>query len=330
MAVRTRVHVLGGSGIILGSTALLVLIGCAPAMAPPLTSTPSGDAPTTDAPSPRPSQQHSVTPLPSAPRPRPTRTTRAASPALVALASLTVKGRAAMSGYSRDLFGEPWTDVDGNGCDTRDDILGRDVSDARMQSGSDCVVESGRLEDPYLGHPIPFQRGYDDLVDIDHVVALGNAWATGAFRWDASKRLALANDPAGLLAVDASSNRQKGDGDAATWLPHNKAFRCGYVARQVSIKGAYGLWVTPPERAAIARVLSGCPGETLPPVRPLRHPTVAAAPRRPSSTSGTGGAGSVYYDNCDAARAAGAAPVHRGDPGYSSNLDRDGDGVGCE
>jgi hypothetical protein len=42
------------------------------------------------------------------------------------------------------------------------------------------------------------------------------------------------------------------------------------------------------------------------------------------------GGGSVYYANCAAARAAGAAPLYRGEPGYRSGLDRDGDGVACE
>jgi len=148
------------------------------------------------------------------------------------------------------------------------------------------------------------------------VVALGNAWATGAFRWDASKRVEFANDPANLLAVDASANRQKGDADSATWLPRNKAFRCEYVARQISTKATYGLWVTPPERDAMTRVLAGCPGEEV----PAQDPTPVRA--RPGVH--------VPFASCDAARAAGAAPVHRGEPGYSRRLDRDGDGTGCE
>ncbi len=234
-----------------------------------------------------------------------------------------------MTGYDRDLFGTPWSDVDDNGCDTRDDVLARDLARPRYEPGSGCVLATGRLPNPYTGRALPFARGAGDLVDIDHVVSLGNAWVTGAFRWDAAKRLQLANDPANLLAVDASSNRQKGDGDAATWLPPNKPFRCEYVARQVSVKAAYGLWVTPPERDAIARVLATCPGQTVPDGQSVSRPRVAAKPtvtRQPSS----GGGSSTYFENCDAARAAGAAPVHRGDPGYSRQLDRDGDGTGCE
>ena len=252
----------------------------------------------------------------AAPTPTPTPTPTRRPEAL--LAQLPVKGRAAMTGYSRELFGDPWTDTDGNGCDTRDDVLARDLVHVHHESGSPCMVASGVLLDPYTATTIPFTRGDGDQVDIDHVVALGNAWVTGAFRWTAGRRLQLANDPANLLAVDASANRQKGDGDAATWLPRNKSYRCTYVARQIGVKAAYGLWVTPPERDAMQRVLSRCSDEPTP-----AESTMPAQPSRPAGSS-------TQFANCDAARAAGAAPVHAGDPGYSRRLDRDGDGTGCE
>jgi hypothetical protein len=147
-----------------------------------------------------------------------------------------------------------------------------------------------------------------------------------------------------LLAVQASANRQKGDGDAATWLPANKAYRCGYVARQVSVKAKYRLWVTAPERAAMQRVLSSCPGQSLVArssarllvpfavAHPSRQREAGRHDRGVGAARGAAGSGSgaVYYENCDAASAAGAAPVLRGDPGYGSHLDRDGDGSGCE
>jgi hypothetical protein len=213
-------------------------------------------------------------------------------PAETVLATLPVKGRAPMTGYTREQFGQAWADVDHNGCDTRDDVLTRDLTDRSNERGDTCVVESGTI---------------------------GDAWATGAFRWDAGKREALANDPFNLLAVDASANRQKGDGDAATWLPHNKGFRCDYVARQVGVKAKYGLWTTPAEHDAMQRVLDGCPGERVPTGSGQR---VVVPARQPSRTE--------PFANCAAARAAGAAPVHRGDPGYGPRLDGDGDGVACE
>jgi hypothetical protein len=183
--------------------------------------------------------------------------------ALAAAESLTVKGRAPRTGYDREKFGTAWADTDSNGCDTRDDILKRDLKEVRF-TGGDCKVSYGVLEpDPYSGKEVTYRRGRSQ-VDIDHVVALSDAWQKGAKYWDAGKRIALANDPLNLIAVDASTNRGKGDGDTATWLPPNKGYRCVYVAAQVAVKKKYGLWVTAAEQAAMEKVLSGCPGQRLP------------------------------------------------------------------
>ncbi|MFD4508761.1 HNH endonuclease family protein [Streptomyces sp. NPDC058457] len=183
--------------------------------------------------------------------------------ALTAADSLTVKGRAPKTGYSREKFGSAWADTDSNSCDTRDDILRRDLKEVKFTDG-DCKVSSGVLEpDPYSGKEITYKRGRS-LVDIDHLVALSDAWQTGAKYWDASKRIALANDPLNLLAVDASANRGKGDGDTATWLPPDKSYRCTYVAAQVAVKKKYGLWVTAAEKAAMKKVLTTCAGQELP------------------------------------------------------------------
>jgi hypothetical protein len=276
--------------------------------------------------------------------PDPSPTTRsAAGTALATLETLAVKGRAPMTAYDRDAFGQAWLDTDRNGCDTRNDTLTRHLEDRAYETGTrGCVVSSGLLHDAYTGTAIRFVKGDGFLVDIDHVVPLGNAWATGAQRWPAKKRAALANDPLNLLPVDAAANRQKGDGDAATWLPPNKGYRCEYVARQVSVKAKYGLWVTPAEAGAISHVLSACPGHLLPrdSGAPTTAPVDVGTPRtRPAAgqpvTRGTGhsprgGSASVHFVNCDAARAAGAAPVHVRDAGYGRHLDRDGDGSGCE
>ncbi|MCX4906144.1 HNH endonuclease family protein [Streptomyces sp. NBC_00878] len=184
--------------------------------------------------------------------------------ALTAVDELTVKGRAPKTGYDRDKFGSPWADTDSNGCDTRDDVLKRDLKEVKFSDG-DCEVRSGTLDpDPYTNEDVTFVRGGRSEVDIDHLVALSDAWVKGAQKWDASKRIALANDPLNLLAVDAGRNRSKGDGDTATWLPPYKAYRCTYVARQVAVKKKYGLWVTAAEKDAMKRVLSGCPGQQLP------------------------------------------------------------------
>ena len=177
------------------------------------------------------------------------------------LDSLTVKGRAPKTGYTRAQFGQTWADVNRNGCDTRNDILKRDLTDVVFREGTrNCVVESGTLIDPYTGATINFIKGEKSSmeVQIDHVVALSNAWQTGAFKLSLERRTEFANDPENLLAVQGRLNSQKGDGDAATWLPPLKKYRCTYVSKQISIKAKYNLWVTTPEKAAMKNILAKC------------------------------------------------------------------------
>jgi len=176
------------------------------------------------------------------------------------LAGLDVKGRAPRTGYERAAFGPAWADVDRNGCDTRNDVLARDLTDLTFRPGThDCVVLSGTLADPYTGATIAFERGPESAdVQIDHLVPLSDAWQKGAQQWTAEQRLAFANDPANLLAVDGPANGSKGDGDAATWLPPATGFRCVYAVRQIRVKAAYGLWVTRAEQEALDRQLDRC------------------------------------------------------------------------
>src|SRR5690625_1693048 len=193
--------------------------------------------------------------------------TPAVDSALAVAQTLTVKERAPKTGYSRDEFGPAWKDTDGNGCDQRNDILNRDLTNIMHKPGTGgCVVLAGTLKDPFSDKTINFERGQktSHKVQIDHVVALSDAWQKGAQQWDASKRVRFANDPLNLLAVDGPLNAQKGDGDAATWLPPNKAFRCQYVARLVGVKHSYSLWVTQAEQDAMVRVLNLCLDEPVP------------------------------------------------------------------
>ncbi|WP_051297627.1 GmrSD restriction endonuclease domain-containing protein [Brevibacterium album] len=319
--------------------------------------------------------------------------------ALEMLRGLDVKGRAPKTGYDREAFG--WRDdVDHNGCDTRNDVLRRDL--ARIELAPDgCVVLGGSLTSDYTGDTFDFIRGDGNNIDIDHIVALSNAWQTGAQQLDDTELVALANDPLNLIAVESSLNRQKGDADAATWLPPRRDYRCEYVARQVRVKHDYELWVTPAEFDAIEGLLLDC-GEAAydeDEAWPAAHDgdldpetssragdetgtsssgggtgrTGAGTSGERTGTAGSGSAGSGSsgsgssgtgssgssgsgggsgsgssgtrsegtaggsardaggaFENCTAAREAGAAPVHRGDPGYGPHLDRDGDGVGCE
>jgi len=182
--------------------------------------------------------------------------------AFQALGELEVKGRAPKTGYTRAQFGDGWAEI--KGCDTRNTILARDLTDVRINEK--CQVVSGILNDPYTGKSIQFQRGEgtSDDVQIDHIVALSDAWQKGAQQLTAARREELANDPLELLAVEGAANQQKSDSDAASWLPSQEAFRCQYVARQVAVKKKYTLWVTAAEKDAIIRILATCPGQSIP------------------------------------------------------------------
>ena len=256
--------------------------------------------------------------------------------ALRALSGLRTGSWLSHDGYARSQFGKAWIDVDSNGCGTRDDILSRDLR--RVTKSGWCIVTSGVLSDPYTAQTIYFVRGGASEVDIDHVVALSNAWETGAARWPYAKRVALANDPANLLAVDSSANRQKGDADASEWLPRS-AYQCSYVARQVMVKRKYGLFVTAGEKSAMKRVLSRCPSAGLPSAG--SQPTLAANAGSPPIGAGGTSGGSVIppphsgvdprYSTCKAAKAAGYGPYLRGrDVEYGWYRDGDSDGVVCE
>lgn len=184
-----------------------------------------------------------------------------------------------MTGYSRNQFGQTWADQDHNGCDTRNDTLRRDLTEVVVKPGTHgCVVLRGILTDPYTEAAINFLRGEatSEQVQIDHIVALADAWQKGAQQWSAAQRQSFANDPLELLAVDGATNQAKGAGDAATWLPPATSYRCTYIARQIAVKARYALWVTPAEHDAMLRVLSTCPDQAL--------PTALSSRRRPAES----------------------------------------------
>ena len=197
---------------------------------------------------------------------------RAHGPAVTLLMTLAVRSEeeggseSVDASYSRDAFRYQQIDADGNGCMIRDDILARDLTHIQFSKQKRCQVESGNLEDPYTGKTIAFQRGQatSSLVQIDHVVALHDAWNSGAKNWPVSKRTRFGNDPFNLLAVEGKANQNKSDKHAGKWLPSNKAYQCGYVARQIAIKAKYGLSVTAKEKQGMLRTLHYCPGQPLP------------------------------------------------------------------
>jgi Protein of unknown function (DUF1524) len=180
------------------------------------------------------------------------------------LAALPVKGWDRQTDFSRYRFGEPWSDdvnveFGHNGCNTRDDILRRDLTQLVVRPGT-CYAQSGVLIDPYTGESIAFVRGPDssEAIQIDHVVSLSDAWYKGARDWDEQRRRDFANDPRNLLAVGAKANFDKAFRDANAWLPPNPAFRCEFVARQIAVKAAYRLWLSANEKHAMAAVLDHC------------------------------------------------------------------------
>jgi hypothetical protein len=183
--------------------------------------------------------------------------------AIQELEKLTVRERASRDGYARDEFGSGWAKW--LTCNTRQKILNRDLHDINLDDDN-CKVLSGVLDDPYTGNVINFTYGTttSSAVQIDHVVALSNAWQTGARDWEKSKRVQLANDDLELLAVDGPANMKKSDSDAADWLPPNRDFRCQYVARQIAVKIKYELWVIQAEHDAMAKVLETCPNQQMP------------------------------------------------------------------
>lgn len=350
-----RPRILGRvAAIVAGAVAFAIVVsGC---QSTPLPITPAGDSSTpaliTPAGDTSPSRSAQVTPT------TPDVALVQTGTALAQLATLAIKGRAPKTGYSRAQFGAAWTDNNSaagghNGCDTRNDILRRDLVDITLKPNSNsCTVLAGTLQDPYTAKSISFTRGVatSSEVQIDHVVALSDAWQKGAQQLSPAQRIDLANDPLELLAVDGRTNQAKGDGDAATWLPPNKSFRCTYVARQVAVKARYQLWVTQAEHDAIARILAGCPSEPAAggplPDKPAPGATSSSVPapaastrtptpspiqtRAPAPAALVPTDADTYYANCSAVRAAGQAPLHRGEPGYRAGLDRDNDGVACE
>lgn len=255
--------------IMTGISAATAPVAAGPAPAASETSAPVG-TPSVD-PTPR-------TPTPTAPKsPSPTRTPTRAEPtakpgtALALLRELTVKGLAPKSGYDRDEYGQRWKDIDRNGCGQRDDVLRRDLEViATKRDTGGCVVISGALTDPYSGVVMSFEKGQTDMVEIDHVVSLADAWQKGAQRWTRTKREKFANSFLNLRAITESSNASKRGDDAAAWLPAIN--QCTYVAWQIAVKHEFELWVTVAERDAMSRVLTGCEDEKPPALKVITPP----------------------------------------------------------
>lgn len=195
--------------------------------------------------------------------PSPPATTQLQARAAAALlATVPTKGRAPKTGYSRSQFGSGWASV--HGCDMRNRILARDLSEVQYRPGRHrCVVVSGVLDDPYTGKRISFVRGNTTsrAVQVDHRYPLVLAWQQGAQQWPQQRREAFANDADNLVAVDGSANAAKGGSGPGSWLPPNKAYRCTYVIRFVEVTAKWDLSVNPGDRAQTERILNRCAGD---------------------------------------------------------------------
>ena len=220
-------------------------------------------------------------------------------PAAELLATLVERTSTPEPTFNRAEFGQAWADVDRNGCDTRNDVLRRDLISVQVKPGTQgCAVSSGTLMDKYSAAAVAFESGTETAIQVDHVVALRNAWQSGAAAWSADERVAFANDPLNLLATTHEMNSLKGERDAGGWLPPNSAFVCEYVARQVAVKAKYRLTVATAEAETSANILRGCPGQALPVLVPIAlmpdavMPTATPAPSpaaSPLPLSGVGG-----------------------------------------
>jgi hypothetical protein len=164
--------------------------------------------------------------------------------------------------YDRNEFGGGWLDTDRNGCDSRNDVLARDLHDVVFKAGTqDCVVLRGVLDDPYTGQRIDFQRGdkTSEEVQIDHVVPLSWAWAAGADGWDQALREEFANDPDNLLAVDGPTNSAKSDSGPSEWVPPSLDYDCAYATRFTAVLTEYRLPVGDADREALLELAASCP-----------------------------------------------------------------------
>lgn len=240
------------------------------------------------------------------------------------------------SGYRRDHF-KHWT---GGSCDTRKRVLSREN---RKSIGSSCDAHDGVWYSPYDSVKTTDPSSFD----IDHVVPLAEAWRSGASRWTSSRREAFANDlhPYSLIAVTASSNRQKGDRDPTLWLPGNRSFVCSYVARWIAVKFRWRLSVDRAEKATLSSVTGSCPNRklkltrkvpvtgkpTIIPSAPASKSTQRPKPRGKKAGKGKQGGSDPIFGTCAEAKANGFGPYQRGrDPEYDHYIDRDNDGIACE
>jgi hypothetical protein len=255
---------------LLCTTALAIALGGGLAGCKDVTSSTDGDSSRSAAPN-APAgtaDGHAVSPLdnPDGTKPGLAAITSAAdkAKARTLIAKVATKGRGPKTGYDRDKFGYAWMDsapgdipFAHNGCDSRNDLLKRDGENVRFRDGSDCVVVSMTLHDPYTGKTIDWTKAHATKVQIDHVMPLSYDWQMGAAHWPKGKREDIANDPLNLIPVDGPTNGAKSDSGPASWLPPDKQVRCSYAVRVAQVSLKYALPVTPADKEMMLRQCGG-------------------------------------------------------------------------
>ena len=260
------------------------------------------------------------------------------------IASLRVAPENDPGTYDRELFAYPDGGTDSRGCNTRSRVLERDSTPPAQVDFPGCKILAGRWVDSYTG--TTYENPAE--VSIDHLVALKEAYSSGASSWSPATMVAFANDVervGALRVIGGSGNASKGEKDPAEWKPPLQAAWPDYARSWAGTKVAYGLTADQAEVDALRAMLVAPPPPTPATAAPATTPAATSAPAttqpvattrapattRPATTRPPASTPTaVYYPNCAAARAAGAAPLRRGEPGYSQSLDRDNDGVACE
>ena len=232
-------------------------------------------------------------------------------------------------GYQRNFF-TLWIDSDHDGCNTREEVLIAEAASTPSRNSA-CTLTGGKWFSAYDGQVFTSASS----LDIDHMVPLEEAWASGAYKWTSATRTAYANDlgyPRSLIAVSAGSNRSKGSDDPWLWMPTRTSYRCQYIDDWVAIKYRWNLAVDTREKQDLVTKLRSCTGRTMV-MKPLRATVrMGSSPAGSSSGSSSSNTGTdPRFSSCANAKAAGYGPYFRGrDAEYSWYRDGDSDGIVCE
>ncbi len=154
--------------------------------------------------------------------------------------------------YDRTFFGHGWTK---DGCKTtRVEVLIEESSTGVVFDSTGCNVILGLWYDKY-NDTIIYKA---NLLDVDHMVPLKDAWISGAWKWNKEKRVEYANymeDKNHLIAVLYRANRSKGSKAPHLWMPKNKKIWTQYCNTWCDIKIKWNLTVSKEELLVLKQML---------------------------------------------------------------------------